>query len=378
MKFKWYEVGYIAFFSLSIFFYYSLKPKFGHIGGDLVSYVACIYKSQGFNKQEVYKKTNNDLINSRIILLNDASDFNKFFGQDTKTERIETLWQRIPFFKIRILYIKLISFIANLFNFSFSFSVLLISAFFGMLSVIACCLLAKKIETSIFWGILIFTVGITRVSQLSTPDAMASFFLLLVALLYLSKNYILYSFILATLLPLIRTDYTIFAVIFSLFNYSKYKYVALIPLFSIPLTFFINKISGNLGYLHIFNAHFIDSHKSLPNECVISTNPIDYMEPYVRGFKQLLASVIPLIIFLYCLSIKLSDFNLKNKQDLIQSCCLLTIICNFMLFPNPDIRYYFACLAIVMLISIAKIHSKIGSFNIIEIYKNAFTKVTTK
>ena len=379
MKFKWYEIGYIILGAVCIFYYAIKLPSYDY---DMPPYVAAIYKSQGFNKEQTYKKTFNELskINKPVLFNADRCSLNTALSYEeniAKKDAIEYLWQWTSYVSIRFLHIELIKIIHKL-NIPYYFSIFILNAFFVAMFFIIYCLIAKKINISIFFSFFLVYTGIITTGRHPAPDALACFMLLLIVLMYLS-NYLLISFIFASLLPLARTDYAIFSVLFSLLNYSKYKNIALIPLVAIPLVFIINKLGGNLGYLQLFNATFIDNHKSLPLDVIISSKPIDYIKVYLKGIKHIIAFPMTAVIFyLYLLSLKIVGFDKTNKQDSIQLCVILTLACHFLLFPFGLSRHYFGFYSIIMLISLAKIHNKIGSLNIVELYKNAFTKVTTK
>ena len=179
------------------------------------------------------------------------------------------------------------------------------------------------------------------------------------------------------MLPLIRTEAAIFSILFALINYPKHKNMALIPMIAIPLVFIINKLTDNLGYLHILNTTFITGQSSLPKNAIISTDYLDYIKLFSFAIRTFLSSIEMFVFSLFFLAVYIEGkINLNDSKDLIMLCCIMTILCYFILFPH--FRHPFSYNVAIVLLSLAKIQNKIGELNIIGIYKNSCFKVTEK
>ncbi len=138
----------------------------------------------------------------------------KTFSQLTTGKYRETVFadpssleQQIPFYSVRVGYIELIRLLKNI-GLSYAKSTYVISAIFASLSVLMLGLIILK--TGVPMGMLpvvIAVAGYTELAALSTPDAMACFFSLLAIYSLMTGGRLV--FLIAALLPLIRTDFIV-------------------------------------------------------------------------------------------------------------------------------------------------------------------------
>lgn len=159
----------------------------------------------------------NKFIEYRVAMVNDPSAFE------------ETL----KFYNIRVLYIFSISTIIN-FGVNPLFATTLISALFSAGTVILIWLSLKNVVHTLYLPAIIFSIGwsgVISIGQISTPDAMATFFVMLLFTLHCYSNRM--TFFICPVLVAIRTDLFFLSILYLLHVFVKYPSQRKLALISI-------------------------------------------------------------------------------------------------------------------------------------------------
>lgn len=351
------------------------------IGIDQVGYIASAYKADGYTGAELQSKTILDIktaVSERIFNdFQDGSEFSKALITDPRS-----LQQTVPLFSMRIVYIESMRFLHS-FGISYTSASHQISALFGGLSVLVLALIIIRIDLSIaLLPIVLTTTDLLGVTNWPSPDTLACFFSLLSIYLLIINSRII--FLIAMFLPLVRTDLIILSVLLTgyllfLDQGSDNKLSAGIAIiFSIVAFVCVNKVYGNYGLINLFNNHHIQ-HTVYPAEVEISSNPKDYIFPYIWVIRDTLNSnhaVIYLIaasILVYAKRINVVVMHLYPLFIIPISYVVLHILA----FPVYYERYFIASLMLALLGVLHFIKSKLinsGSFDNCEVKDNRMTQ----
>ncbi len=308
---------------------------------DMVAYVATAYHKDGYRGSDLTRETYGE-IKKQVS--------NKVFSKLVTGEYRETVFrdpssleQQIPFYSIRFGYIELIRLFKH-FGLSYTKATYVISAIFASLSVLVLGLII--LETTVPIGILPFVVGLTgyeEIARLSTPDAMACFFSLMAIYSLIRKRKLV--FVLAAILPLIRTDFILLSGLLMIFTYRQGdRFISLFSVLGAAAIYIaINSVSGNYGYLTLFNFTFIGSLNPYPASIVFSNLPGDYLMPYALLLRSLISH--PHIV-VYALAIYLFWLN----RDQVRGCkaefyCFFSLpfvftAAHMLLFPTSHFRFF--------------------------------------
>ena len=350
MLIRWSVVSLLAAF---IFSFGLLMPQHNW---DIIGYVAASFYKDGYRGEALREKTYADVkaeVNEKDFAGLVADGYRSTVYHDPVS-----LEQQVPFYTIKVVYVEGIRFLGKL-GFTYSKSTYLISAIFAALSVIVVGLILASEKVPILMLVpIILTTGYMYVSGLSTSDAMACFFAILA--LYSAQKTGNVALVLAGIMPAIRTDFIIFSVLLQLYYwlYGKKSFAVVSLLTSVAIYFAVNKLTGNYGWLTLFNFVFIDL-TPYPASLVPSTDPASYVKPYFMAAYNLLRN--PHFV-IYSLAAYLIVPKLKNLETrfilLYFVIPALFVILHLALFPAYIDRYFvFAATMMFLGICIAEKHA---------------------
>jgi hypothetical protein len=340
----------LIIFISSLTIYFS-STSAHEVSYDMVGYVASAYTEDGFSGAELNKKTVED-IKSSIS----EREFKEFSERSEIWNIVltdpESLHQTVPLYSMRIIYIELMR-LVHLFGFNYTNASIQVSALFGGLSVLALALIISRVNISIaILPIVVMAANLLDVAKLPSPDSLACFFALLAIYLLMINSEII--FLVAIVMPLARTDLILLSGILMLylfFNSDKNKFAIVISLcFSIAAFIVANKLHGNYGLLNLFNNHHV--HRTpYPADVLISSNPKDYILPYVwlirdaMSNSQAMIYLVAISIFMYA---KQVGCDIKYKYPLFVI-PFAYVVLHVMLFPTYYERYFiFSALLILI------------------------------
>jgi hypothetical protein len=258
-----------------ILIYGIMKPE---RNWDMVAYVAAAYHKDGYRGADLTRETYGEIkkeVSERRFSKLVTGEYRETVFRDPSS-----LEQQLPFYSARVVYIELIRVFKH-FGLSYTKATYVISAIFASLSVLVLSLIILETAVSIaILPLVVVLTGYWEIARLSTPDAMACFFSLLGIYSLIKKGKPV--FFVAAILPLIRTDFILLSGLLMIFTYRKgERFISLFSLLSAAAIYIsVTKLTGNYGYLTLFNFTFIGSLNPYPANIVISHQFADYLIPY--------------------------------------------------------------------------------------------------
>lgn len=173
----------------------------------------------------------------------------------------EALYQQIPFYAPRVIYLGLAGLITWL-GIPLVVAMQLISA----LSISVLFLLVSawiKRNNLILWGLLLLSfqmLGLFKMGRIVTPDALSALVIFVLVKSFIEKKENLYFILM--FLPLIRTDYLIFSLLACGYKYfrASYSWIYLgYAVGAILMYFLINHICGNYGYAIVVQQTLVEA-----------------------------------------------------------------------------------------------------------------------
>jgi hypothetical protein len=344
-----FRYGILAATAAIILLYGLLKPQHNW---DMIAYVAASYSKDGYRgsdlTNETYEEIRKEVRGKTFSQLTTGKYRGTVFADPSSLE------QQIPFFSIRVGYIELIRLLKKT-GLSYAKSTHVISAIFASLSVLVLALIILKTAVPIgMLPIVVAVAGYTELAALSTPDAMACFFSLLGIYSLMTGGRLV--FLIAAILPLIRTDFIVLSGL--LMSYAYLHHSRFLSLFSIlsSILFYIliNKLHGNYGYLTLFNFTFIGSLTPYPADIVISHRFSDYLIPYALLLENIIfhSHSVIYVISAYILWVKRDQIKVN-----VNFYCLLGIpfvfnITHMLLFPTNHYRFLVFSISLILIWSL--------------------------
>jgi hypothetical protein len=322
----------------TILIYGIMKPE---RNWDMVAYVAAAYYKDGYRGVDLTRETYGD-IKKEVS----AKRFSKLVTgeyRETVFRDPASLEQQLPFYSPRVAYVELIRLFKH-FGLSYTKATYVISAIFASLSVLVLGLIILEATVSI--AILPFIVALTgysEIARLSTPDAMACFFSLLGIYSLIRKGKL--EFFVAAILPVIRTDFILLSGLLMIFTYRQgNRFISLFSLLSAAAIYIlVTKLTGNYGYLTLFNFTFMGSLSPYPANIVISHQVGGYIVPYALLLQSLLSHphTVVYVLALYLFWLNRDQVN-RGK---VHFYCLFILpfvftAAHMLLFPSNHFRFF--------------------------------------
>jgi hypothetical protein len=348
--------------AMVILLYGVMKPE---RNWDMVAYVAAAYHKDGYRGADLTRETYGDIKKSVS-----AKRFSKLVtGEYRGTVYSDpvALEQQLPFYSPRVIYIELIRLFKH-FGLSYAKATYVISAIFAALSVLmlGLIILEAKVSIAILAPVVALT-GYWEIAQISTPDAIASFCSLLGIYSLIRKGKLV--FFVAAILPLIRTDFILLSGLLMIFTYrAGDKFMSLFSLLSAAAIYVsVNKLTGNYGYLTLFNFTFIGSLNPYPEQIAISERLGDYLIPYALLLQTVLSHPHSVVYALALYLFWLNQGQLKGRNVNFYCLFILPFVFNtahMLLFPTDQFRFFVFSASLIFvwsLMIVAKSSEKLSS-----------------
>ncbi|MBF0177830.1 MAG: hypothetical protein HQL63_13430 [Magnetococcales bacterium] len=337
-------VGFFKRFSFSLavavaIFIYGVK--YTYYSWDIVPYIASTYSVfDGYSGENLRVVTYGDLekeVDPLRFKKMTTGPFGALYYRDWRAleELVKT------YNSARLFYLATIKGISK-FGYSYSQASYISSSFFASLCIIITSIIL--FELGIPQPFVVFVAYYSEVhhlAQFSSPDSMACFFSLLL-MYFLMKNKIYSSFVVASVLPIVRIDYVIVSVLvsFYLFYFKSKKTSLFMMISSIFVCFIVAKVFTNYQFLRHFNNTFIDMTPNIA-ATVISKSASDYLIPYMKCFKEVYQSH---VFAIYVFAVLALLFRIRHKIAETSDYYLVVSI-GFMLIhllahPAYEARYY--------------------------------------
>lgn len=250
----------------------------------MLGYVASAYVEDGLSGPKLLDATVSDVRNTvskaKFDALRDGSVFWKEVMGDEKS-----MGQMVPLYSMRVFYVESMRLLHS-FGQSYTSASIQIAAFFGALTVLILAAIVIELNLpALLLPVVIGASGFLETAMMPSPDTMACF--LALAVTYLLMVGRLRAILpLMVVMPLARTDLVILSGLLSIYIFFNGRgrvgkaAVIVAALLSVVAYVAVNKLHGNYGLLNLFNNHHI-RHSIYPADVEISTNPRDYLMPYL-------------------------------------------------------------------------------------------------
>lgn len=323
---------------------------------DMVAYVAAAFHKDGYRKADLTRETYGDI--KKVV---SAKKFSKLITgeyRETVFRDPASLEQQLPFYLPRLVYIELIRLFKHV-GLSYTKATYVISAIFASLSVLVLGLIILEATVSVaILPVIVVLTGYWEIARLSTPDAIACFFSLLGIYSLIKKRKLV--FFVAAILPVIRTDFILLSGLLMIFTYRQGdRSISLFSLLSAAVIYVsVTKLTGNYGYLTLFNFTFIGSLNPYPADMVISREIGDYLIPYWLLLQSLVSHSHTVV---YALALYLFWLN-RDQVDggNVQVYCLFILpfvftAAHMLLFPSDHFRFFVFSASLVFVWSLTVI-----------------------
>lgn len=332
-----FRYGILIITALAILMYGILKPL---RNWDMVAYVAAAYHKDGYRGADLTRVTYEDIkkvVSSRRFSLLTTGEYRETVFKDPSS-----LEQQIPFYSIRVAYIELIRLLGKS-GLSYTRSTFVISACFAALSVLMLGLIISRTPVPMaMLPIIVAVTGYTDLARLSTPDAMACFFSLVGIHSLMAKGRIV--FLIAAILPLIRTDFILLSGLLMGYAYLQGKRLFALEVLLVAVSFYflVTTLNGSYGYLTLFNFSLIGSPTPYPADIVISTQLGDYLAPYWSLFNSLIfySHSVIYIVALYLVWLQRGQLEWQAGFYGLFAVPFIFTALHLVLFPSDHYRFF--------------------------------------
>jgi hypothetical protein len=340
---------------------------------DTIGYVAAAYQMDGYRDRELLNRTFQDIkadvSNDTFKILTEGEGQVERHYRQTVYSDPKALSQQIPFYSIRIVYIELIRLFGRIWP-SYSMSSYLISATFAALSV---AVLSRIIFLTgvhfAFLPLVALAGGVSELARISSPDSMALFFAIFCLLTLLRGSILCYA--LAAILPIIRTDMVVLSIIFMSLDilYRRRIIAVVVILLSVVLYMWVNKVSGNYGWIALFN---VSTSGATPYPAALrpSSDWRAYVRPYFFAVYDFVSSGQFIAYFLstYLLLSRSRAWVLFGGRRAMRAMLdpvnmrvatlymapVLYSLCHVLLFPHFESRYFVFGVTILLVLALSR------------------------
>ncbi|MFZ5604032.1 MAG: hypothetical protein ACOY7J_16390 [Pseudomonadota bacterium] len=335
---------------LVLLYFASMGPVYNW---DMIGYVAAAYHKDGYRGQELLDKTYSDIRNEvgADVYADLVGGRNPHYRQTVAADPV-ALEQQLPFYSIRIVYVELMRGLKRL-GMEYPASTYRISIVFSVLCVFALGLLCIQQRVPLMAvPFVVLAAGYVDLVALSLPDAMACFFALLATWAVLDGRKLAY--LLAALLPLVRTDYFILSCFLMGYCFWKGNRIAsVITVVAVLAVYGVtNAAHAHYGWLTLFNFTFMEF-SPYPAELRLSTNPMDYIKPYIAATTTFLTHAhMPfyfLALFLLARRGKIKIVSIEASHLLLLLIPLLFLAVHLALFPLLQERFFVYSSSLVLI-----------------------------
>ncbi|GGA31266.1 hypothetical protein GCM10010981_20420 [Dyella nitratireducens] len=309
---------------------------------DLIGYVAVALSADGYRGARLNEETYATLQKGV-----DADTFQNLTTgpyRETVFKDPSSLAQQLPFYRIRVLYVGLIR-LVHAMGADYLRSAYIVSATFAALSVLLLAVISRQAGAPLIAvPLVVLFVGLLDVARLSTPDAMACFFSLLTMYGLARKTALV--FVVASLLPLIRTDFLLLSLLVLGYTFvtGKRMHSVAALVVAVVLYLLVTRMCGAYGWLTLFNMSLI-SKTPYPASLVPSHVIGDYLRPYIStayGFTMHPHFVIYGLAVFWLLTRRRVE---RTDPEFHRICAFLLIPLGFvllhlLLFPADTYRFF--------------------------------------
>lgn len=311
---------------------------------DMVGYVAAAHHRDGLRGQELLDRTYGDV--RREVSKENYSELvggrYAAYRQVVATDSA-ALEQQVPFYSIRVAYIEAMRLFKRT-GMEYPAATYRISIVFAALSVLVLGMICLQQRVPLI-AVSFVTLGsgYVQLVSLSSPDAMACFFGLLATWALLGGRKV--GFVLAALLPLVRTDYVILSLLLMMYSFWQDKWqrpaAVVTALAALTVSTLINNLHGHYGWLTVLSFTFLEL-SPYPADMKLSFNLMDYVQIYISAATELLTHPHLLLYFLalFLLAANWRSVGTQAPLFLLLLIPLMFLAVRLTLFPLLQARFF--------------------------------------
>jgi hypothetical protein len=344
----------IAILLISLLFLLFLGLSRPLYNWDMIGYVAAAHQRDGLAGDALSAAAYNSVQAAAGEAFPDliAGEYRAAVYQDPAS-----LEQQIPLYSVRVAYVELMRALHGL-GVSYPQATIYLSAFFAAASLLVLAGLCQHLHVSVLWVPLVAAfAGFGALARFATPDAMACCVALLC--LYLLVRAHRLAYVVAALLPLIRTDFILCSLLVLVClawrdqSVRSKIYAAASALAALGLYIAVTHISGHYGYLSVFHFTFMEFHP-YPRDMALSDDWRDYLRPYLSMLNSLYCHPHSLV-YILGIAYTLACARMRSTQAQAESLQLLVIALGFVaahlaLFPLFMTRFFAFPVSVILLV----------------------------
>lgn len=342
-RYRWIQWLFIGVIAIIVGIWGVTKPLYCW---DIAGYVGAAYKADGLSREEVFRRSWQDMRESL------TSGYYTYMtsGKHALASESEIAYdQLICFYDHRVALVSAARIVGRC-GWSYSRSILLVCSLSAALLVVMVGLFCIQLDIPVWVLPVIASLsGITELATSSTPDAMAS--LAAVSLVYMYIRGIRYWMILVMLLPLIRTDHIVWAALFSAYAFVQgHRRSALLASGVAVLVYLINtKLHPGYSWATLFE-HTVCGPFMFPGDIKASFDFRLYISRMWTSLGDALNNIQVAVIFLGGIAWMMNREKGKALEAwLLFVCPFVFMVMHQLLFPVYLPRFYVFPTVLVML-----------------------------
>ncbi|ARC87433.1 hypothetical protein [Rhodovulum sp. MB263] len=337
---------------LSLFFVLNSYAR-SHHNWDVIGYTAVAYRLMG--------ETGTDHLSTRtyedIRRATAPETFEKLTTGGYRAavyQDPEALRQQLPFYSIRPLYVAL-SIAGSKLTGTIADGTALVSALCGGLLLILgwVAVSPRSIAVAALLPFALYETGLGSLARLSTPDGLAA--LIALAALLLCQRHPRPAMLLFALLPLARTDFVILLPFAALLLHGRVPrlWIAAMLGAGAATVVGLNAVSGNYGYLRVFDFTLVSGPQPYPAEMERTLGMTDILGAYARGLQRLVSKDTGMVALILGTAAFLAAKAMRGRLVPFDKAVLASIgfaLLHFLAFPSGFARHYVlaACLCLIL------------------------------
>ncbi len=316
---------------------------------DMIGYVASAHYKDGLRGEPLLAKTyaevKDEVDPERFAALSTGDDYRRGVYQSAAA-----LEEQIPFYSVRVVYVELIRRLGA-FGIPYPKATYFVGALFSALSVVVLGIICLRARVSAcFLPLVVLAAGYLQLAQLSTPDSLAAFGSLLAILAVMSGS--AWVYVLAAVLPALRTDFVIFSAILMLATFHRGQRVgsSVALAASLMVYFAVTRWQHAYGWLTLVNFSLLQR-MPFPSRIVPSHDLRVYLAMYARAAWLLIGSA-QFFIYLVC-GYLLVVFRRNVWRRELYALELLAVpaafaVLHFVLYPTYEDRHFVAPASLIV------------------------------
>lgn len=255
---------------------------------DMIGYVASAHYQDGLRGERLLTRTYadvNDEVGAELFeTLSKGDDYRREVYQSAVG-----LEEQIPLYSARLVYVDMIRGLGAV-GVSYPRASYYVSAFFSALSVLVLGVICLRAQLSVpLLPLVVLAAGYLQLARLSTPDSLAVFGSLLATLACMSGS--AWVYVLAAVLPALRTEYIIFSVLLMLAMLCRGQRLRALGALAASLVVYlaVGVSQHTYGWLTLLHLSFV-KRTAFPSKVVPPHDVMDYLAAYRLAVWELIGS----------------------------------------------------------------------------------------